>query len=128
MPPLALLVDGLVEVLLDLPVTPTSETLQGHLGVQLAYLYRYCPVLKDRDFPESLKLEHRQFHSDALSKPGLGTIPFVDEQRRKRDEVRKGERQPQWNPWLLAPSCEFASRKAAESREHTSNPPADSPG
>jgi hypothetical protein len=103
-PPLAPLVDGLVESLLDLPLTPASEALQSHLGVQLAYLYRHCAVLKTQDFAEDLKLEHRQFHYDALAKPGLGTIPFVKEQRQIRDEIKKGERQPQRNSWYLPPS------------------------
>ncbi|KAH6842238.1 hypothetical protein B0I37DRAFT_381482 [Chaetomium sp. MPI-CAGE-AT-0009] len=105
-PPLALLIDGLVEVLLDLPVAPTFETLQGRLGVQLAYLYRYCAALKNQNLAENLKLEHRQFHYDALSKPGLGTMPFISEQRQIRAEIRKGDRQPQRNSWYLAPSSD----------------------
>jgi hypothetical protein len=111
-PPLALLIDGLVGFLLDLPVASTSETLQGRLGLQLAYLYRYCAGLKDQDFAQNLKLEHRQFHYDALSKPGLGTIPFVSEQRQNRAEIRKGQRQPQRNQWYLAPSCDTADERA----------------
>ncbi|KAK3291469.1 uncharacterized protein B0H64DRAFT_469176 [Chaetomium fimeti] len=110
-PPLALLIDGLVGVLMDLPVAPTSETLQGRLGTQLAYLYRYCAGLKNQNFAESLKLEHRQFHYDALSKPGLGTIPFISEQRQNRDEIRKGERQPQRNSWYLAPELSQGKNK-----------------
>lgn len=106
-PPLALLIDGLVGVLLDLPAAPNSEALQGHLGVQLAYLYRYCAGLKNQDFAHNLKLEHRQFHYDALSKPGLGTIPFVSQQRQNKIEILKGERQPQRNQWYLAPSCDI---------------------
>ncbi|KAK4038390.1 hypothetical protein C8A01DRAFT_47963 [Parachaetomium inaequale] len=86
-PPLAALVDGLVESLLDLPLAPASEALQSHL-----------------DFAEDLKVEHRQFHYDALSKPGLGTNPFIQEQRQIRDEIKEGGRQPQRNSWYLPPS------------------------
>jgi hypothetical protein len=32
-------------------------------------------------------MEHHQFHYDALSKPGLGTILFTKEQRQIRNDV-----------------------------------------
>jgi len=72
---------------LDLPSVQAFETIRNHLGVQLAYLYRHCNLLRTRDFVNELKFEHRQFHYDALSKPGLGSIPFVKEQRQIRDDI-----------------------------------------
>ena len=99
--PLCVLVDSLIASLLDAPV---DTAVSNHLAVHTAYLYRYCAALKPQDFATQLRLEHRQFHYDALSKPGLGSIPFIREQRQIRDEIRQGKRQPRRNPWYLAPS------------------------
>lgn len=98
-PPLPLLLDALSGSLLDSAPGP----LQTRLATYIAYLYTHCRSLKTQDFADHLKLEHRQFHYDALSKPGLGTAPFIEEQRRIRGEVREGKRRPQRNAWYLPP-------------------------
>lgn len=97
-PPLSLLVDALIESLLD---SPPDTAVSSHLAVHVSYLYGYCAPLKTPDFADYLEVEHRQFHLDALTKPGLGTIPFTEEQRRIRDEIRAGKRQPRRSGWYL---------------------------
>ena len=102
-PPLPVLLDSFIKALLDLP--PRGWTLvHDHLATHIAYLYRHCAALKTQEFADQLALEHRQFHYDALSKPGLGTLPFIFEQRKIRDDIRNGDRGPQRNAWYLPPS------------------------
>jgi hypothetical protein len=69
----------------------------------VSYLYGHCRALKTQDFATQLKLEHQQFHYDALSKGRIGTVPFIEEQRQIRDEIRKGKRQPERNTWYMPP-------------------------
>ncbi|KAK4151589.1 hypothetical protein C8A00DRAFT_17003 [Chaetomidium leptoderma] len=101
-PPLPVLLDGLIKALLDLP--PFDQALSDHLATQISYLYGHCDALKTQDFGRELMLEHRQFHYDALSKPGLGTVPFLMEQQRIREDVRNGKHEPQRNAWYLPPT------------------------
>jgi hypothetical protein len=98
-PPLPVLIDALIDSFLD----STPGLLQTRLATHVAYVYGHCKSLKTQDFAEQLKLEHRQFHYDALSKPGTGTMLFLEEQRRIRGEIREGKRQPQRNTWYLPP-------------------------
>ncbi|KAK4098363.1 hypothetical protein N658DRAFT_221212 [Parathielavia hyrcaniae] len=100
-PLLSLLLDGLIKSLLDLP--SFDSPLYDHLATQISYLYAHCDALKDQGFADRLVLEHRQFHYDALSKPGLGTVPFVGEQRQIRDDIRGGRREPRRSSWYLSP-------------------------
>lgn len=99
LPPLAVLIDALIDSFLD----STSGPLQTRLATYVAYVYTHCKSLRIQDFAEQLKLEHRQFHYNALSKPGLGTSTFIEEQRQIRKEIREGKRQPQRNNWYLPP-------------------------
>jgi hypothetical protein len=98
-PPLVVLMDALIDSFLD----ATSGPLQTRLGTHVGYVYTHCKLLKTQDFADRLKLEHRQFHYDALSKPGTGTMRFLEEQRQIRGEIREGKRQPQRNTWYLPP-------------------------
>jgi hypothetical protein len=91
----------LIRTLLDLP--HLDSIVRDHLATQISYLYGHCDTLKDQGFAEQLMLEHRQFHYDALSKAGLGTVPFIREQRQIRDEIRSGRREPQRSSWYLPP-------------------------
>lgn len=86
-PPLSVLVDALIESLLD---SPTDSFLRVHLALHICYLYGNCQTLKAQEFARRLNPENRQFHYDALSKPGLGTLPFIAHERRVRDEIRIG--------------------------------------
>lgn len=100
-PPLAILVDALIDSLLD---SPPDSRVRTHVGVQVSYLYGHCAALKTQDFATNLKLEHRQFHYDALGKGRIGTVPFITEQITIREEIRQGKRQAQRNSWYLPPS------------------------
>ncbi|KAK4233912.1 hypothetical protein C8A03DRAFT_47643 [Achaetomium macrosporum] len=92
----------------DPPKPPTTVLLPAaDCNVEVESLRPRSPdnlTLKTQDFAENLRLDHRQYHYDVLSKPGLGTIPFLREQRQIRDEIRDGKRQPQRNSWYLPPS------------------------
>jgi hypothetical protein len=101
-PPLPNLLNGLIQALLDLP--PPDGLVRDHLATQVSYLYGHCETLKDPAFADRLLREHRQFHYDALSKPGLGTLHFIREQRHVRDEIRNGRREPRRNSWYLPPN------------------------
>jgi hypothetical protein len=100
-PPLPILLDAMIDSLLD---SPDDCALRSHLVVLVGYLYTYCKTLKTQDFAKNLRLDHRQYHYDVLSKPGRGTIPFLREQRQIRAEIREGKRRPQRNSWYLPPS------------------------
>ena len=93
-PPLDLLLDALIDSLLD---APSNTVLRTRLTTHVSYLYGHCTSLKTQDFAANIRLDHRQFHYDALSKPSMGTVPFIEEQRQIRDEIREGKRQPQRN-------------------------------
>lgn len=84
-PQLAVLVDALIESLLD---SPPDSQLRQHLAVHVCYMYGCCKELKREAFAAHLRPENRQFHCDAISKPGLGTVPFITHQRQIRDEIR----------------------------------------
>jgi hypothetical protein len=107
-PPLALLVDALIDSLLD---TPSDTVLKRRLATYIGYLYRYCASLKAQDFAENLKADHRQFHYDKLSRPHSGTIPFFEEQRLIRDAIREGKQKPQRNAWYLGRGEESTHRE-----------------
>jgi hypothetical protein len=97
-PPLDLLLDALIDSLLD---APSNTVLRTRLTTHVSYLYGHCTSLKTQDFAANMRLDHRQFHYDALSKPSMGTVPFIEEQRQIRDEIREGKRQPQRHAWDL---------------------------
>ncbi|KAH6624536.1 hypothetical protein B0J18DRAFT_428568 [Chaetomium sp. MPI-SDFR-AT-0129] len=99
-PPLALLLDALIDSLLDAPL---GTLLWLRLNTYVSYLYGNCASLKTQDFATNLQLDHRQFHYDALSK-WISGIPFLREQRQIRDEIREGKRQPQRNAWYFQPT------------------------
>ncbi|KAK4119279.1 hypothetical protein N657DRAFT_263805 [Parathielavia appendiculata] len=101
-PLLPLLLDGLIKTLLDLP--SFDSPVHDHLATQISYLYAHCDPLNDQDFADGLMLEHRQFHYDALSKLGLGTVPFSSEHRRIRDDIRSVRREPRRGSWYMPPA------------------------
>ncbi|KJZ79538.1 hypothetical protein HIM_01007 [Hirsutella minnesotensis 3608] len=84
-PQLPILVDAMIDCLLD---SPDDCYLRQHLVNHICYLYGYCKELKKLEFAKLLRPDNRQFHQDAISMPGLGTIPFVAYERRIRDELR----------------------------------------
>lgn len=85
-PPLPALLDGLIDTLLDDPLT--DSMFWGHLCVLIGHLYGYTPALKCESFAEELKYEHRQFHYDPLSGMSTGTLPFIHHQRKIREALR----------------------------------------
>ncbi|KAF1973757.1 hypothetical protein BU23DRAFT_639719 [Bimuria novae-zelandiae CBS 107.79] len=85
-PPLAGLVDALIDSLLDCP--SDNYMLWSHLGVQIAYLYGWSPLLKEKGFAEQLMYEHRQYHLDVLFGMDHATWPFVSHQRKIREALR----------------------------------------
>ena len=87
MPPLPALLDGLVDKLLDDPLTET--TLWNHLDLLIAYLYGHAPALKQKAFAEELKYDHRQFHYDCLSGMSTGR-PFIRHEQKIREALRNG--------------------------------------
>jgi hypothetical protein len=89
-PPLSVLTDALIDSLLD---APHESRLQGHMAVQVCYLYQYVRELKERSFSKEIKYENRKFHYDALSGMDIGTLPVITVERRARDELREGQRQ-----------------------------------
>ncbi|CZT12922.1 uncharacterized protein RAG0_16570 [Rhynchosporium agropyri] len=86
-PPLPKLLDGLVDKLLDDPLTDSMFWI--HLVVLIGYLYDYVPVLREIAFAEKLTFDHRQFHFDWLSGMTIG-LPFTRHERLIRDALRKG--------------------------------------
>ncbi|KAK4195448.1 hypothetical protein QBC40DRAFT_289071 [Triangularia verruculosa] len=89
-PPLDLVLDGMIDSFLD---SPSDTLLRTRLTTYLSYLYGYCKALKTPAFAANLRLDHRQFHYDRLSRY-TGPVPFIKEQRQIRDEIREGKRQP----------------------------------
>lgn len=87
-PPLADLVDALIDSLLDCP--SDNDFLCSHLGDQIAYLYGHSPLLKEKSFAEQLMYQHRQYHLDVLSGMGHATMPFISHQRKIREGLRDG--------------------------------------
>ncbi|KAJ4299093.1 hypothetical protein N0V90_004337 [Kalmusia sp. IMI 367209] len=86
-PPLAGLVDALIDSLLDCPIE--QDMLRMHLGVQINYIYGRSPVLKEKAFAEQLLYEHRQYHLDVVSGMEHGTVPFILHQRSIREALRQ---------------------------------------
>ncbi|KAF2438418.1 hypothetical protein P171DRAFT_526099 [Karstenula rhodostoma CBS 690.94] len=87
-PPLAGLVDALIDSLLDCP--SDNYMLYSHLSVQIAYLYGWSPLLKEKGFAEQLMYEHRQYHLDVLCGMDHATWPFISHQRKIREALRNG--------------------------------------
>lgn len=87
-PPLAGLVDALIDSLLDCP--SDDSMLSSHLRVQIAYLYGSSPLLKEKSFAEQLLNEHRQYHLDVVSGMDHATNPFISHQRNIREALRTG--------------------------------------
>lgn len=85
-PPLAGLVDALIDSILDCP--PDKSML--HLGVHITSLYDCVPTLKEKEFAEQLKHEHRQYHYDVLAGMDHATAPFIAHQRGIREALRQG--------------------------------------
>jgi hypothetical protein len=86
-PPLSALVDLLIGVLLDLP---DRSLVQGHVSMQLSYLYGHVKQVNENSFADQLHYEHRQFHFDCLAGMAMGTIPFIVHERAIRDSLRRG--------------------------------------
>lgn len=91
-PPLAGLLDGLIDSVLD---SHSNESLEHHLALQICYLYSYAPELQKSMFAECLIYEHRQYHFDVLSGMAYGTAPFISHQRNIRESLRQGTRELQ---------------------------------
>ncbi|KIX09487.1 uncharacterized protein Z518_00567 [Rhinocladiella mackenziei CBS 650.93] len=88
-PPLAPLLDALIDSWLDSP--DDNLMLRMHLGCMIAYLYGYAPELQQETFAAQLKKEHRQYHYDVRSEMTTGTAPFLNRQRQVREESRKAQ-------------------------------------
>jgi hypothetical protein len=88
-PPLPALTDALIERLLD---SPHGSRLQGHVALQICYLYGHVRELRERSVAEELINENRQFHNDALYGMDIGTLPVLAHERQVRDELRNGKR------------------------------------
>ncbi|OJJ41820.1 hypothetical protein ASPWEDRAFT_99066 [Aspergillus wentii DTO 134E9] len=88
-PPLAALLDSLIESWLDCPAEDSGLLI--HLACQYGYLYQYVPAVKERSFAEKMRYEHRQFHNDVLSEMKAGTLPFRKHERAIRDALVRGE-------------------------------------
>ncbi|KAF9888868.1 hypothetical protein FE257_008237 [Aspergillus nanangensis] len=88
-PPLAGLLDALIESWLDCP--SDDAMLLIVLACQISYLYAHVPGLKQRSFADQMKYEHRQFHFDVVAGMETGTLPFRRHQRVIRDALLQGE-------------------------------------
>lgn len=88
-PPLAGLLDALIECWLDCP-SDDSMLLIG-LACQIFYLYTYIPALKEKSFAEQMKYENRQFHLNVLMGMNAGMVRFGRHQRAIRDALRQGQ-------------------------------------
>ncbi|PVH73832.1 hypothetical protein DL98DRAFT_430557 [Cadophora sp. DSE1049] len=86
-PSLPALLDGLIDKLLDDPLTESDFF--NHLAMLILYLYDYSPDAKRRSFAEELKYDHRQFHYDRSSGMSSG-LPFFRHERKIRDALRNG--------------------------------------
>lgn len=86
------LVDALIGSELD---CMDCEALRNHLHTQVCYLYGHVPQLQDRKFADRLLFEHRQYHLDICSGMSYGSVPFIDHERKVRDELRRGRRELQ---------------------------------
>lgn len=87
-PPLATLLDALIDSLLDCHCD--NDGLRSHLACLVCYLYDYVPELRKREFAHSLVYDHRQYHMDVLCGMSNGTLPFIRHQRKVRDALREG--------------------------------------
>lgn len=106
-PPLAGLLDALIDSLLDCP--SDNGMLHIHLAVQISALYRWSPVLQEKAFAEQLMYGNRQYHLDVLSGMYHGTIPFISHQRNIREELRQRKHKLQ--------ECSASKDKALFTRE-----------
>jgi hypothetical protein len=86
-PPLPSLVDALIDSLLDCP--SDNHVLQTHLAAEIASLYTWSPMLKEKAFAEQLAYEHRQYHLDVLFGMDHGTVQFISHQRNVREATRQ---------------------------------------
>ena len=87
-PPLASLLDALIDSLLDSP--DGNVMLRLHIDCMIAYLYEYVPELRQDSFRLRLKEEHRRYHDEARSGSSpTGTTSFIDLHRRIRDQIRR---------------------------------------
>ncbi|KAL2064668.1 hypothetical protein VTL71DRAFT_3806 [Oculimacula yallundae] len=87
-PPLPKLLDGLIDKLLDDPLT--DNMFWVHLAVLISYLYGNVSVLRQKAFAEKLTFDHRQFHFDWISGMSTGNLPFIRHERPIRDALRRG--------------------------------------
>ncbi len=84
-PLLPALLDGLIDKLLD---DPLADSIFWHyLAVLIGYLYGHVPALKQKEFAEELKYDHRQFHYDYVSGMFTG-LPFIRHQQKIREALR----------------------------------------
>jgi hypothetical protein len=86
-PPLPSLVDALIDSLLDCP--SDNHVLQTHLAAEIASLYSWSPMLKEKAFAQQLVYEHRQYHLDVLFGMDHGTVQFISHQRNVREATRQ---------------------------------------
>ncbi|KAB8276059.1 hypothetical protein BDV30DRAFT_246748 [Aspergillus minisclerotigenes] len=123
-PPLAGLLDALIDSWLDLP--SDDSTLLLGLACQISYLYAHVLALEERSFAEQMKYEHRQFHFDVRSGMETGTLPFRRHQRAIRDallqgqyELREGSasRDDPDNIYLFAPIGELVAKLVKEKQQ-----------
>jgi hypothetical protein len=92
-PPLAQLLDALIDSELDVP--PGDFKLRLHISCMIGYLHTYVPVLKTRKFVQELRYDNRQYHLDWLSGMSTGTNSFINHQRAIRNALRQGTYQLQ---------------------------------
>lgn len=103
-PPLPLLLDGLISGVLD---APHKSVLERRVALQLVYLYGYCKDIKtSRELLRQLKPENRQFHIDALTGPSPGVTRLLSWGRHVRREFLEGTRQLMYRNSLLDASPE----------------------
>lgn len=84
-PPLATLLDALIDSLLDRHCD--DSRLRMRLACLVCYLYDYVPELRKQEFAESLVYEHRQYHFDVLNGMSHGTLPFLRHQFQVRNAL-----------------------------------------
>ena len=102
MAPLAVFLDCLIEVYLDL--TTADLPLRDHLAVWINYLYVYVKELRAPGFEEQLRPENRQLHFDMLSKENedhfyLSATRCQQYHQDVREKIRRQEHSP-----IMAPA------------------------
>ena len=73
-PPLAGLLDALIESWLDCP--SNDAMLLVDLACQISYLYAHVPALKQKSIAEQMKYGHHRCHLDVLAGMQTGALPF----------------------------------------------------